>query len=50
MLTDWIYWLSCLHPEQLLSFLIGLLLTDGPRYALSKLVFFFLDWLNATWN
>ena len=38
MLTDWIHWLSCRHCDQLLLFLIGLLLTDGPRYALAKLL------------
>jgi cellulose synthase/poly-beta-1,6-N-acetylglucosamine synthase-like glycosyltransferase len=36
MLTDWIHWLSSLHRDQLLLFLIGLLLTDAPRYALTK--------------
>src|SRR5258708_15255074 len=38
MLTDWTHWLSCLHPDQLLAFLAALLLTDGPRYALSKIL------------
>ncbi len=49
MLTDWIYWLSCLHPDQLLLFLLGLLLTDAPRYALGKLALCLYDWGRGTW-
>jgi cellulose synthase/poly-beta-1,6-N-acetylglucosamine synthase-like glycosyltransferase len=37
VLTDWIYWLTSLHPDQLLAVLGALLVIDGPRYALSKL-------------
>ncbi len=44
MLRNWIYWLSCLHTNELLAFLIGLLLTDGPRYALSRIVLCLWDW------
>jgi cellulose synthase/poly-beta-1,6-N-acetylglucosamine synthase-like glycosyltransferase len=36
MLTDWTYWLSCKHPEQLLALLWALLLIDSPRYALGR--------------
>jgi biofilm PGA synthesis N-glycosyltransferase PgaC len=43
MLTDWIYWLSLRHPDQLLALLGGLLLMDGPRYALSKLLLVLWD-------
>jgi cellulose synthase/poly-beta-1,6-N-acetylglucosamine synthase-like glycosyltransferase len=37
VLTDWVYWLTTLHPDQLLAVLGALLLIDGPRYAVSKL-------------
>jgi cellulose synthase/poly-beta-1,6-N-acetylglucosamine synthase-like glycosyltransferase len=37
VLTDWIHWLTSLHPDQLIAVLGALLLIDGPRYALSKL-------------
>jgi cellulose synthase/poly-beta-1,6-N-acetylglucosamine synthase-like glycosyltransferase len=36
VLTDWIHWLTCLHPDQLVAVLGALLLIDTPRYALSK--------------
>ncbi len=45
MLTDWTHWLSCLHPEQILSLLLGLLLLDGPRYALSRIVLVGVDFV-----
>jgi poly-beta-1,6-N-acetyl-D-glucosamine synthase len=48
MLTDWSHWLSHRHPEQLVALLIALLLTDGPRYALSKTVMCLWDWASAT--
>jgi len=38
VLTDWVHWLSTMHPEQLLAVLGALLLLDGPRYGLSKLL------------
>jgi cellulose synthase/poly-beta-1,6-N-acetylglucosamine synthase-like glycosyltransferase len=44
MLSDWTHWLSQRHPDQLLAFLVALLLTDGPRYALSKIVLCAWDW------
>lgn len=50
MLTDWTYWLSCRHPEQVLALLWALLLTDVPRYALSKIVICFWDSGRAVWN
>jgi poly-beta-1,6-N-acetyl-D-glucosamine synthase len=37
VLTDWIHWLTCLHPDQLVAVLGALLLVDTPRYGLSKL-------------
>ncbi len=37
MLTDWIHWLTCLHPDQLVAVLGALLFIDTPRYGLSKL-------------
>jgi poly-beta-1,6-N-acetyl-D-glucosamine synthase len=45
VLSDWIHWLSWLHPDELLTFLLGLLLTDGPRYALARVVLCGWDWL-----
>ncbi len=50
MLTDWIYWLSAKHPEQLLAFLFALLLTDGPRYALTKVALVAGHWAADTWR
>jgi biofilm PGA synthesis N-glycosyltransferase PgaC len=51
VLTDWIHWLSSLHRDQLLLFLLGLLLTDVPRYALTKLTMclwhLVRDWLRC---
>jgi len=38
VLTDWIHWLTCLHPDQLVAVLGALLFIDTPRYGLSKLV------------
>jgi biofilm PGA synthesis N-glycosyltransferase PgaC len=48
VLTDWIHWLSCRHWDQLLLFLLGLLLTDAPRYALTKIYLCLRDWLTGT--
>ncbi|MGE5195061.1 MAG: glycosyltransferase, partial [Deltaproteobacteria bacterium] len=39
MYSAWIHWLSSLHPEEWLALLVGLLLLDAPRYALSRLLF-----------
>jgi hypothetical protein len=50
VLSDWIHWLSALHPEQLRAFLIGLLLTDGPRYALSRIAFCLWDCGAGLWR
>jgi biofilm PGA synthesis N-glycosyltransferase PgaC len=50
MLTDWIHWLSCRHPEQLLAFLWALLLVDSPRYAFSKLFICWWDLARGTWH
>jgi cellulose synthase/poly-beta-1,6-N-acetylglucosamine synthase-like glycosyltransferase len=47
MLSDWTHWPSQRHPDQLLAFLVALLLTDGPRYALSKIVMLVWDWACA---
>ncbi len=47
MLTDWIHWLSCRHWDQLLLFLSGLLLTDAPRYAFTKIYICARDCLTA---
>src|SRR5579871_1308351 len=43
MLSDWIYWLSVKHTDQLMTFLWALLLVDTPRYALSKLAMLLWD-------
>jgi cellulose synthase/poly-beta-1,6-N-acetylglucosamine synthase-like glycosyltransferase len=48
VLTDWIHWLSCRHWDQLFLCLTGLLLTDAPRYALTKIVLCMRDWLRGT--
>ena len=37
MFTDWLYWLSGLTPDQLLTVIGGLLLVDAPRYAFTKI-------------
>jgi poly-beta-1,6-N-acetyl-D-glucosamine synthase len=50
VLTDWIHWLSSLHRDQLFGFLLGLLLTDVPRYALTKLALCLWDLLKAAWR
>ena len=50
MLTDWIHWLSSLHRDQLLLFLLGLLLTDVPRYALTKLSMCLWHWVRSLWH
>jgi len=47
VLTDWIHWLSCRHWDQLLLFLSGLLLTDAPRYAFTKIYLCVRDLLSA---
>jgi hypothetical protein len=48
VLTDWIHWLSCRHWDQLVLFLSGLLLTDAPRYAITKIAVCLIDWLRHT--
>jgi cellulose synthase/poly-beta-1,6-N-acetylglucosamine synthase-like glycosyltransferase len=50
VLNDWTHWLSSLHPDQLLAFLGALLLTDGPRYALSKILLCLGDWGRDVWR
>jgi poly-beta-1,6-N-acetyl-D-glucosamine synthase len=50
VLTDWIYWLSLKHPEQLLMFLWGLLLVDGQRYALSMILLCLEDCARNCWD
>src|SRR5262245_8166392 len=50
MLTDWIHWISSLHADQLLLFLLGLLLIDGPRYALAKVSLCLLHAAHVTWR
>ena len=50
MLTDWIHWLSCRHPDQLFSLLGALLLTDGPRYAIPKLLMCLYDWCAGVYH
>ncbi len=47
MLTDWIHWLSSLHPEELLLVLFGVLFVDGPRYALIQVIVFVWDFAAA---
>jgi poly-beta-1,6-N-acetyl-D-glucosamine synthase len=50
VLTEWIHWLSSLHQDQLLLFLLGLLLTDVPRYALTKLALSLWHWAKDLWR
>lgn len=50
MLTDWIHWLSSQNPERLLYLLWGFLLTDSPRYVLSKILFCLWDFGERTWR
>ena len=50
MLTDWIHWLSSLGPDRSLALLGSLLLLDGPRYALSKVVMCLWDWGRGLWD
>lgn len=50
MLTDWIHWLSSLNPDILLATFIGLLLIDGPRYALSKILMCLWDCGHDCWQ
>lgn len=50
MLTDWIYWLSQKHPEQLLALLWALLLADSPRYAFSRLLMVGWDMARDSWS
>ncbi len=38
MWNNWTHWLSSLHPEEILYLFFGLLLLDGPRYALARIV------------
>jgi cellulose synthase/poly-beta-1,6-N-acetylglucosamine synthase-like glycosyltransferase len=50
VLNDWIYWLSRKHPDELLIFLWALLLVDGQRYALSKIVLCLWDCGRGAWR
>jgi cellulose synthase/poly-beta-1,6-N-acetylglucosamine synthase-like glycosyltransferase len=43
MFRDWILWLSSLAPDQLVSFLAGVLVIDGLRYTGAKLLLMFWD-------
>jgi cellulose synthase/poly-beta-1,6-N-acetylglucosamine synthase-like glycosyltransferase len=43
MLIDWIYWLSTLHPSELLLILSPILLLDAPRYALGSVAVWVCD-------
>ncbi|HLN33012.1 MAG TPA: glycosyltransferase [Gemmataceae bacterium] len=50
MLTDWTHWLFSHHPEQIGALLWALLLIDGPRYALSKLLMCVYDTSREIWH
>lgn len=43
MLTDWNYWISSLHPNELALILSPFLLLDAPRYALGSLAVWICD-------
>ena len=43
MLTDWNYWISSLHPNELLLILSPILLLDAPRYTLGSAVVWICD-------
>jgi poly-beta-1,6-N-acetyl-D-glucosamine synthase len=47
MPTDWMYWLSSLHLEELVALFIGLLVLDAPRYAISRVVMCLWDFSHA---
>ena len=46
MLTDWIYWISSLHPNELVLMLSPILLLDAPRYAFGSIAVWICDWTN----
>lgn len=50
MWSDWIYWLSVKHPDELMTFLWALLFLDGPRYALSKILMCLWDCGRGVWT
>lgn len=50
MLTDWIYWLSLRHTNELVALLWAFLLVDSPRYALTKILMCLADILRGTWK
>jgi cellulose synthase/poly-beta-1,6-N-acetylglucosamine synthase-like glycosyltransferase len=50
VLSDWIHWLSSLSRDEICLFLLGLLLTDVPRYAVGKLVLCLADAINRLWS
>ena len=43
MLTDWIYWLSSLHRNELLLLLSPLLMMDSTRYAIGSFALWICD-------
>jgi cellulose synthase/poly-beta-1,6-N-acetylglucosamine synthase-like glycosyltransferase len=45
MLSDWIYWISSLHANELLLLLSPILLADAPRYALGSVLLWVQDWM-----
>ena len=49
MLNDWTHWLSSLCPDELLTFLWGLLLVDGLRYTFGKVLMVFWDFGRESW-
>lgn len=50
MFADWIHWLSSLRPDELGIVLGGLLLVDGPRYALSLIVMTLWDSVSPSYR
>lgn len=50
MLTDWIYWLSYRHPNELVALLWAFLLVDSPRYAFSKIGMCVWDIFRNAWR
>lgn len=43
MLSEWLYWTSSLHPNELLLILSPILLMDAPRYALGSVAVWLCD-------
>jgi poly-beta-1,6-N-acetyl-D-glucosamine synthase len=50
MLTDWLHWLANLNPDRLAGVLFILLVVDGPRYALPRILMCLWDGARSLWG